>query len=130
MKQSIADRIRFFREERGWTQDELADAASMNRVTIAKYELGMIEPKSKSLSKLASAFGIGTDELLGTPMAHEMTDEERDLWALREEVRRDPERRILFSLARNANIEDVRRAVAVIDALKKASEGGNDNDPA
>lgn len=116
MKQ-IAARLKEIREAKGWTQDDLADAAGMNRVTIAKYESGRIEPKSASLSKLAAALEVTTDVLLGTD-GEEMTQDERELWELREQVRRDPERHYLFSLARDANIDDVRQAVAIIDALK------------
>lgn len=125
---TIGERIKQLREARGWTQDDLAEAAGMNRVTIAKYEIGTIEPKSKSLAKVAAALEISTDVLVSGKPAEE-TDEERDLWALRESVRRDPERRELFNLARNADIEQVRQAVAIIDALKKTSGGGNNENP-
>lgn len=116
MKQ-IGARLKEIREAKGWTQDDLADAAGMNRVTIAKYESGRIEPKSASLSKLAAALEVGTDVLLGTEK-DEMSEEEREMWELREQVRRDPDRHYLFSLARDASIDDVRQAVAIIDALK------------
>lgn len=64
MATGIGDRIKGLREAKGWTQDELAEYAGMNRVTIAKYEVGIIAPKSNSLSKLAKAFGISADLLL------------------------------------------------------------------
>ena len=64
MATSIGARIKGLREARGWTQDDLAENAGMNRVTIAKYEIGIIEPKSNSLAKLAQAFGISADLLL------------------------------------------------------------------
>lgn len=65
MATTIGARIKGLREAKGWTQDDLAEHAGMNRVTIAKYEIGTIEPKSNSLSKLAKAFGISADLLLG-----------------------------------------------------------------
>lgn len=46
-------------------------------------------------------------------------DNDDDLFDLREQVRRDPERHYLLSLARDGDISDVRQAVAIIDALKK-----------
>ena len=127
MATSIGERIRQLREARGWTQDELAEAAEMNRVTVAKYERGIIEPRTKSLAKLAQAFEISADALISGEQASPAEDE-RDLWELRESVRRDPERKILFDLARHADIEQVKQAVTIIDALKKAAGGGNDED--
>lgn len=69
------------------------------------------------LSRLAAALHVRPDVLLGNG-EEDMSEEERELWELREQVRRDPERHYLFSLARDANIDDVRQAVAIIDALK------------
>lgn len=114
---SIGDRIREIREKKGWTQDDLANAADMNRVTIAKYEAGRIEPKSRSLQKLAAALEINANLLIDGES--KMDDDNRELWELREKVRRDPERHYLFKLASNGTIDDVRRAVAIIDALKQ-----------
>lgn len=113
----IGDRICELRKSRGWTQDELADATGMNRVTIAKYEAGKIEPKAKSLDKLANALDVDVNILLGNNN-YEMDEDEREIWELREQVRRDPERHYLFHLAKDADIEQVRQAVAIIDALK------------
>ena len=114
---SIGERIREIREKKGWTQDDLANAADMNRVTIAKYEAGRIEPKSRSLQKLAAALEINANLLIDGES--KINDDDRELWELREKVRRDPERHYLFSLASNGTIDDVRRAVAIIDALKQ-----------
>ena len=121
--QTIGDRVRELREAKGWTQDDLSEAAGIHRVTIAKYEAGKVEPKSTSLARLASVLGVEAGFLVGE--TNEMTDDERELWELREQVRRDPERHYLFSLARDADIGDVRQAVAIIDALKKTKGGEN-----
>lgn len=58
-------KIREIREARGLTQDQLAELASLNRVTVAKYESGRVEPGAKSLAKIADALEISTDVLLG-----------------------------------------------------------------
>lgn len=118
---TLGDNIRAVREKAQYTQEQLAEMIGMNRVSLAWYESGKIEPGSKALSKIADALHVSTNMLLyGTD---EMSDEDREIWELREQVRRDPERHYLFSLARNASIEDVRQAVAVIDALKKTRGG-------
>lgn len=64
MMHSIGDRLRNLREARGMTQDDLAEKAELNRVTIAKYETGKIEPKSQSLRKLAAALDVSTDYII------------------------------------------------------------------
>lgn len=119
---NIGKTIRTMRMSRGMSQADLANRIGKKRSAVGNYENGTREPDLDTIEALADAFNVSMADLLG----HE-TDEE-DLWELREQLRRDPERHILFSMARNAKIEDVRRAVAVIDALKKASDPGADND--
>ena len=58
-------KIREIRESRNLTQDQLAELASLNRVTVAKYEAGRIEPGANSLARIADALEVSTDVLLG-----------------------------------------------------------------
>ena len=59
------NRIRELRKARNLNQDQLAEMASLNRVTIAKYETGKIEPGAQALSRIADALEVSTDVLLG-----------------------------------------------------------------
>ena len=63
MDNLIGLRISTAREARGWTQDQLAEAAGVHRVTLAKYESGKVEPGSKVLSRISSALGVTMDYL-------------------------------------------------------------------
>lgn len=58
-------KIRDLRKERGLNQDQLAELASLNRVTIAKYESGRVEPGAQALARIADALEVSTDVLLG-----------------------------------------------------------------
>ena len=116
---TIGQNIRYLREKAGMTQDQLAEAIDVNRVTLAKYEADRVTPGAKILSRLAVALHTSQDILTGIDAE---SDKDREIWELREQVRRDPERHYLFDLARDADIDDVRRAIAIIDALKKSNE--------
>ena len=59
------NKIKEIRESRNLTQDQLAELASLNRVTIAKYESGKVEPGAHALSRIADALEISSDVLLG-----------------------------------------------------------------
>lgn len=61
----IGDRIREIRKSRNLNQDQLAELAILNRVTVAKYEAGKVEPGAKALSRIADALSVSVDELLG-----------------------------------------------------------------
>ena len=111
------NRLRELRAGR-YTQAEMAELLGVGRTTYTKYERGDIRLSAEVLEKLAQVFGVSVDYILGRDDA---ADDESELWDLRDALRRDPERRILFSLAKSATLEEVRQAVAVIDALKRAN---------
>lgn len=60
-------RFKLLREERGWTQDEIADKLGVSRPTIAGYE--SVEkkrvPREETLNKIADIFGESIDYILG-----------------------------------------------------------------
>jgi len=59
-------RLKELRKERNWTQQKLAEKAGLSFNTITKIEQGAAKhPTLKTLLKLADAFKIGLDELVG-----------------------------------------------------------------
>lgn len=54
----VGDNIREIRKLRGLNQDQLAEMACLNRVTIAKYESGKVEPGAKALGRIADALEV------------------------------------------------------------------------
>ena len=64
MYSTVGESIREWRKARGLNQDQLAELSSLNRVTIAKYESGRVEPGAKALSRLADALEVTVDDLL------------------------------------------------------------------
>src|SRR6476661_4502884 len=62
----LKDRIRELRRARGWNQTDLAARAGLRQGTIANLETGARDnPTQETLDKLAAAFGISVDTLLG-----------------------------------------------------------------
>jgi len=59
------ERIRELRTAAGLSQEQLAELASLNRVTVAKYEAGRIEPGAQALARIADALDVSADVLLG-----------------------------------------------------------------
>ncbi len=60
----LAERIRMLRVARGWTQEQFAERAAMQRSYLADLELGRRNPSVRTLVKVANAFGITVAELL------------------------------------------------------------------
>lgn len=62
---SVGQRIRTLRESAGLTQKELATKVQHERATVASWETDRRVPEPTTLGRLADAFGVSVDFLLG-----------------------------------------------------------------
>jgi transcriptional regulator with XRE-family HTH domain len=53
----LGEQIRRLREQRGLTQEQLGERAKLHRVTVAKFEAGVLAPSLATLNHLARALG-------------------------------------------------------------------------
>lgn len=61
---TIAERIRLYRQQKGLSQAELADKATINNKSLSRYELGSSIPPADALKSIADALGVSADALL------------------------------------------------------------------
>ena len=108
------------REKMEMTQEEFADFCGISRTSIARYEAGGKISRSSAV-KIAEACRVTVDYVLGIEQRAPMDDEDPadDVWELREQLRRDPDMRVLFSAARTASPDHIRAAAAMLKALKE-----------
>lgn len=59
------DILRTLRESRGWNRREAAEHLNMKYTTYVSYESGDRQPNSEQLLKMAKAYGVTVDHLLG-----------------------------------------------------------------
>jgi DNA-binding XRE family transcriptional regulator len=59
----LAQRIKSLRLAKGWTQEEFAERAAMQRSYLGDLELGRRNPSVRTLVKLANAFGVAVPDL-------------------------------------------------------------------
>src|SRR5699024_8474564 len=61
----ISYNIKFFREQHGWTQEQLANKMLSSRSKIAKWESNTNIPDIESLIELCDLFDVSLDHLVG-----------------------------------------------------------------
>jgi transcriptional regulator with XRE-family HTH domain len=59
----LAEKLKKLRQERGWSQEYLAQMVGIGQQYISKYESGKQSPSFKTLEKLADTFGVSVDFL-------------------------------------------------------------------
>jgi transcriptional regulator with XRE-family HTH domain len=62
-KRALADRLRELRREKKWSQEKLAEEASMHRTYLAGIERALRNPSLENLVKLANALDLTLAEM-------------------------------------------------------------------
>lgn len=65
--QTIAAQIRALRHARGWSLEQLAEAAGLSRDAVVRIEQGSRNPRLGTTEQLATALGVGLAEIIGAP---------------------------------------------------------------
>lgn len=63
----IINRIRELRQQKGYSQQTLADLLFVNQTAVSQWEREVTFPEQPMLIKLASLFNVSTDYILGIP---------------------------------------------------------------
>ncbi|AXI38806.1 MAG: XRE family transcriptional regulator [Bacillaceae bacterium] len=63
IQQIIGERIRNFRKQKGWSQEELADIANLHATYIGQLERGEKNATLESINKIATALEVSLEEL-------------------------------------------------------------------
>lgn len=61
----IAEKIKFLREQKKYTQTELAKKLGITRSSVNAWEMGISVPSTQYIVELANIFSVTTDYLLG-----------------------------------------------------------------
>ena len=124
---TVGERIKQRRKQIGMSAEQLAEIIGKSAATVYRYENGSIESvDSQALQPIADALGVTPGYLMGWGESVDEADD--DLWTLREEERRDPDRKALYMLAKYGTAKDIRQANAIIDALKATNPDFYDGD--
>jgi len=66
---SVGERIREARQQKGWTQVELAEAAELSSNYVARLERGELGASLFVASRIAEALDLSLDKLVGPPQS-------------------------------------------------------------
>lgn len=122
-------RIKTLRLQRGMTLEDVGNKVGVGKSTVRKWENGDIENMGRNkIELLANALGVSPAYLMGWTDENGKPGENDALWEKREALRRDPNRRMLFSLAKYGTDEEVNATVKLIDALKATNPDFYDGD--
>lgn len=110
-------------ESRGIKGSKMCDDLGMSRSFLTELRKGRAKSITfETAQKIADYFGISVSELTDEPTKksteNESVDNEYDeVMRMREDIRRNPKLKVLFSLSRKATPEDLEKTLKVIRAI-------------
>lgn len=116
--QTTGQKLLALRKQKGYTQDDIAEKIGVSRFTYFRYENDLRIPSSDTMKMLSEIFDVSSDYLLGLEDSQKEHDE---VMALREELRRRPEMKILFSASKKATKEDILSVAHLLERLKNSN---------
>ena len=60
----VSNSIKKLREERGMTQDELAEKLNVTRQAVSNWETGKTQPDIETLTRLAEIFDVSVERII------------------------------------------------------------------
>ncbi len=116
------NRVKELRKQRNMTQEELGKVLDIQKAAISKYENGRAEPSTDVLKKMSALFGVSIDYLLGnSPYPSPESGgyyTDPDVAQITEELRTDPDKRILFDATKDLSKDDINTVLKIIEGLK------------
>ena len=130
MENRIAEQIRFYRKQKGLTQEQLAEAMGVSVAAVSKWEQGQSLPEIPMLMELADFFDLSVDALLGYRLrANDRKSIVERMKLLRREDNYDEgiaeaEKALLSSL--NAQTNTLYQATEKLESVLKGCDAGAD----
>lgn len=103
----------------GKTQLQLANSLDVSKSTVSSWCSGIKMPRMGKIDEIAAWLSVSRSELIEEGGGN--TDN-KDVSDLLEALRTRPEMRMLFSVSKDATKEDIEKAVAIIEALRKTEK--------
>ncbi len=72
--ENLDNRVKLLRQARGWTQDDLAQAAGLSRTGVSAIEAARLVPSVAAALGLAQAFGCKVEDLFGPQPKYEQAE--------------------------------------------------------
>lgn len=123
VSKTLGDRIRRLRQERGWSQTQLAQRLRVHQKQISGYERGIHVPQTELLVRLAALFNVSLDYL-----AFEDREDTRRVQIADRELLAKLEALDQLSEADRATVKAVLDTFLLKRQLQRLAGGGRDED--
>lgn len=115
---TLGQRIQELRKDNHWTGEELGKKLNVAKSTVSLWESGARTPSTDMLTDIAKLFNVSIDYLLtGLVPTQDGYYTDPEVAALAEEIKNDPELRLLLNAKRNLSKEEMQAIINITKSL-------------
>lgn len=128
---TFGERLKQLRQQNNLTQGELAAQinlffhTNLDKTAISRMENDKQKPSIEYLENFAQFFDVSLDYMNGGGVMGVDTDYD-EILELRQDLRENPDMKILFSMSKKAPKSDVQEAIRLLRVLKNARTGNEE----
>lgn len=128
---TFGERLKQLRQQNNLTQGELAAQinlffhTNLDKTAISRMENDKQKPSIEYLENFAQFFDVSIDYMNGGGVMGVDTDYD-EILELRQDLRENPDMKILFSMSKKAPKSDVQEAIRLLRVLKNARTGNEE----
>ncbi len=115
---SFAKTLKYLRENKELTQEQLADKLSVSKSAISMYERGNRVPDLETLELIADFFNVDLNFLTGNKNNTEEYYLDLETKQIAQEIFENKELRMLFDATRNVKKEDLKLVYEMVKRMK------------
>lgn len=128
---TFGERLKQLRQQNNLTQVELAAQinlffhTNLDKTAISRMENDKQKPSIEYLENFAQFFDVSLDYMNGGGIMGVDTDYD-EILELRQDLRENPDMKILFSMSKKAPKSDIQEAIRLLRVLKNARDGNEE----
>ena len=126
LRRIFANNLKYYLNLNGYSQADMARYMKVSTATTAKWCTGVTMPRVDKIQSLCNWFGIEKSDLLEERKSKNTDSGSANMWyldretaELAQELKDNPELRVLLDAARDVRPEDLRVVQATIEALRR-----------
>lgn len=116
---SLSEKLRQLRDNRGWSQQYLANIMKLDRSTISRYETGKSIPPYEIVLQFADVYHV-EKEFLVRELDHMLSKAEKPAYILKESPQEKDLEMILHLIQQEPDLKNILMEIQIMDSNRRA----------
>lgn len=121
LRKIFANNLIYYMNKLGLDRNDICQRLNLPYMTVSDWYNARKYPRIEKIEALAQMFGVPKSALIEECNIgrQRYSDENDEVWAMREALQKRPELKVLFDLTKNATTEDIEKTISIVETLMR-----------